>query len=218
MLANPGTDTRVKLYVDNVYVDNTRARVEIGDNAVFTDCTRKDPQIPSVWSDGSITAQVNLGSFKEGETAYVYVVDKDGNASQGYPVTIGEEKTNLSMSMQATGKYGVNIPQGENFEFKITINNHTSQTYSCQLVVDAYRQEELYKTGLCDTPTGIDIPAESTLELNKFNYITKDTAPGPYTVRAYLLDGNSEVASAELKGTVEPALGRRRQMKERATK
>jgi hypothetical protein len=36
--------------------------------------------------------------------------------------------------------------------------------------------------------------------------------------RAYLLDGNSEVAGAKLEGTVEPPLGRRRQMKERETK
>jgi hypothetical protein len=79
----------VYTWIDDVYIDNTLARVEIGDNAVFTSCTHRQIQIPTSWSSSSITATVNQGSFKNGDSAYLFVVDGDGNASNGYPITIG---------------------------------------------------------------------------------------------------------------------------------
>ena len=38
---------------------------------------------------GSIEVEINQGSFSNGETAYLVVVDSDGTASTGYPITIG---------------------------------------------------------------------------------------------------------------------------------
>jgi len=75
---------------DDIFVDFTQARVEIGDAATWTATRKKEVQIPSVWSASSITVQVNTGEFSPGQTAYLYVVDASGAVnSQGIPITIG---------------------------------------------------------------------------------------------------------------------------------
>ncbi|MEA1900553.1 MAG: DNRLRE domain-containing protein [Thermodesulfobacteriota bacterium] len=77
-------------WVDDFYLDNTSARIEIGDNSVWANCTHREIQIPSAWLDTSITITANQGSFADGENVYVFVVDADGNVSNSYgPITIG---------------------------------------------------------------------------------------------------------------------------------
>jgi hypothetical protein len=76
-------------YWDELYVDDTRARVEIGNNSTWANCTHREIQIPTKWSNSSITLTVNLGSYKSGRRAYIYIVDSNGNLNnQGYPITI----------------------------------------------------------------------------------------------------------------------------------
>jgi len=80
----------MEFYWDELYVDITRARVEIGDAATWAACTHREIQIPSAWSDESITVNVNQGSFQNGQQAYLYVVDGNGQVNQqGLAVTIG---------------------------------------------------------------------------------------------------------------------------------
>lgn len=85
------------LWQDDIYVDNTRARVEIGDKATWSDNTHREIQLPSAWDVDSITITVNRGSFPSCGTFYLYVVDADGNVSdqdtgtpgaQGFPIKI----------------------------------------------------------------------------------------------------------------------------------
>jgi hypothetical protein len=84
-----GDGTKEKIYIDDIFIQiGSQARVEIGDNATWANCTHKEIQIPSAWSSSSITATVNQGSFKNGDSAYLFVVDGDGNVSNGYPITI----------------------------------------------------------------------------------------------------------------------------------
>ena len=69
------------------------SRVELGDNPVWIDCRHKELQIPTNWSkDGNlIDITVNQGTFIEGDTAYLFIIDSNGAVSSGYPITIGEE-------------------------------------------------------------------------------------------------------------------------------
>jgi len=76
-------------YIDDAYIDNTWARVEIGDNATYDNCTHREVQIPSAWSDSSIEITFSQGSFNNGDQAYLFVVDDAGNKSSGFPITIG---------------------------------------------------------------------------------------------------------------------------------
>jgi len=77
------------IYTDDVYFDVTLARVELGNAATWNACTHREIQVPSAWSSGMITAAANRGSFPDGTTAYLYVVDGTGAVnSSGYPVTV----------------------------------------------------------------------------------------------------------------------------------
>ena len=77
-------------YFDDVYVDTTLSRVVLADKPVLSQATIVENQIPSVWSDSSITAQVNLGKFTQGQAAYLFVVDASGTVSAtGLALTAG---------------------------------------------------------------------------------------------------------------------------------
>ncbi|MBN1670495.1 MAG: hypothetical protein JXR37_05660 [Kiritimatiellae bacterium] len=77
-------------YIDDAYIDNSWARIEIGDRAAYADCTHREIQIPTAWAAGSITITVNQGSFTNGQTVYLYVVDAAGAVNpSGFPACIG---------------------------------------------------------------------------------------------------------------------------------
>lgn len=82
---NPGAD----YYWDELYVDTTRARVELGNAPTWAACTHREIQVPSAWSTNSIAFKVNKGIFSTGQQAYLFIVDENGNPSSGYPITIG---------------------------------------------------------------------------------------------------------------------------------
>lgn len=74
---------------DNVYIDNTRARVELGNAATYDACTLREIQVPSSWSNSSITVNFKQGAFAAGQSAYLFVVTSTGAVSSGHPLTIG---------------------------------------------------------------------------------------------------------------------------------
>lgn len=75
-------------YMDDVYAAPKLARVELGNAVTYDACTRREIQIPSAWSDTSITTKLNRGSFSESEDLYLFVVNDDGVVSEGHPVTM----------------------------------------------------------------------------------------------------------------------------------
>jgi hypothetical protein len=77
-------------YYEDVYVDTTLARVVLADKPVLSQATIIENQIPGSWSDGSISAQVNLGKFTQGQAVYLFVVDASGASSaQGLKLAAG---------------------------------------------------------------------------------------------------------------------------------
>ena len=76
-------------YFADLYLDYSRARIILGNKNTLNSSTVREVQIPTGWTTNSITARVNQGTFNNGATAYLFVVDPDGNASSGLPVTIG---------------------------------------------------------------------------------------------------------------------------------
>lgn len=78
------------IWQDDIYIDTTRARVELGNASTWVVSLHKEIQIPSTWAGTAVTVTLNQGSFTSGTTAYMYVVDSDGNVNiNGYPVTLG---------------------------------------------------------------------------------------------------------------------------------
>jgi hypothetical protein len=88
--AGCNTNVGPALYLDDIYIQNgTQARVELCDSNTWL--TRKHCEIQPVtsWNNSTIGVSFNKGSFQSGSTAYLYVVDSNGNVnSQGYSVTI----------------------------------------------------------------------------------------------------------------------------------
>ena len=78
---------RGEMYCDDVYVDNTQMRVEIGNNSTFNSCTERNIQIPVTWTPTSITATVNTGAFADG-SYYLFVLGEDGQPVATVPIVI----------------------------------------------------------------------------------------------------------------------------------
>jgi hypothetical protein len=68
-------------YYDDVYIDYTPARIVLGDEPLYEDATHLEMQIPTYWTGDTIRFTANTGSFAEGETAYLYIIDEDGSVS-----------------------------------------------------------------------------------------------------------------------------------------
>ena len=78
-------------WTDDIYIQvGEKSRLELCDKPVWADRTHCEIQVPTEWSDSSIEFTFNRGSFNGGLTAYIFVIDNDGNVSNGYPVTVGE--------------------------------------------------------------------------------------------------------------------------------
>lgn len=75
------------VYMDDIYVDNTWSRVMIGNSNKFDTSTKREIQIPQLWSDNSITITVNQGTLGSFSNVYLYVIDRNGVVnSVGYPL------------------------------------------------------------------------------------------------------------------------------------
>lgn len=84
-----GDSTPDDYYIDDLYLDQTPARVMLANASSFGSTTVREIQEILSWSDTSITVKVRQGNYADDETAYVYVADDDGEISNGAPVTIG---------------------------------------------------------------------------------------------------------------------------------
>lgn len=84
-------DRRYRVYGDDFYLDNTQARVELGNASTFAASTIHEIQPATAWSTGSISVTVNQGAFTNGSDVYAYVFDSDGlvNATGYGPIEVG---------------------------------------------------------------------------------------------------------------------------------
>lgn len=77
------------IHMDDFYVDDTWAHVIIGNASTLAASTVREVQIPSAWSDTSITVTINRGSFGESASAWLFVVDANNGVSSGQAITFG---------------------------------------------------------------------------------------------------------------------------------
>ena len=85
------------VYIDSIYVDDTRQRVIVSDEPTWTTQvdtgkeSHREVQIPTSWSDGQIQITARQGSLDTFANKYLYVIDADGNpvSNKGFPVTGG---------------------------------------------------------------------------------------------------------------------------------
>lgn len=70
-----------QIHVDDVYIDTTRARVELCDSPTWAGRTHCEIQPAVSWSSNAINVTFNDGSFAPSAATYFYVVDSQGNAN-----------------------------------------------------------------------------------------------------------------------------------------
>jgi len=70
------TGQMISIWVDEVFVDSTQARVELGDAPVWSDCSVRSPQPATAWEDEAIAIRLNRGQL--GGPAYGFVVTTEG--------------------------------------------------------------------------------------------------------------------------------------------
>lgn len=81
-----------ELYVDDVYVDVSLARVELGDRPLYSDCTHRELQPVAEWSSQRLEFSVNQGSFKDGTPVFLFIHDADGEVNEnGIPLSMGDD-------------------------------------------------------------------------------------------------------------------------------
>lgn len=98
-----------KVYQDDLYLDDTWARVMIGNASTFAASTIREVQIPTSWSDGSIKVQINRGSFGASASAWLYVIDRNNVPSAGLPITFGGGASSTTL-LDAPHNLTVSIP------------------------------------------------------------------------------------------------------------
>jgi hypothetical protein len=76
-----------------VMIDHGWNRVELADNANYSQSRHREIQPWLTWSPTGITVQVNRGSFRPGERAFVCVVDNQNRAACHGPHVIGADRS-----------------------------------------------------------------------------------------------------------------------------
>ncbi len=66
-------------YFDDVYIDNTLARVVLANHIDIDQATIVEPQIPTAWQNLLITVTVNLGMLPPSGSTYLFVFDSANN-------------------------------------------------------------------------------------------------------------------------------------------
>ncbi len=79
------------IFLDDIYIDNSWARIEIGTHSNYKDCTHREIQEPIEWTEEEIEIKVNQGAFSAGDEVFLFVIDGNGNTSKGFSVKIGDQ-------------------------------------------------------------------------------------------------------------------------------
>lgn len=79
------------IWIDDVYIQTgTQSRVELCAGSTWANRGKCEIQVPTSWGSTSISATANTGNFSGSSTAYIYVVDANGDSNtSGYAVEIG---------------------------------------------------------------------------------------------------------------------------------
>jgi hypothetical protein len=79
-----------RIWADDIYVDNTWARVQLGNAEYYTNCTAFAMQLPSAWNASQVTFWFNSSTFGNGQQVYLFVFNAGNEVNPlGFPITIG---------------------------------------------------------------------------------------------------------------------------------
>lgn len=92
----------LEIWIDDAYLNDSWARVEIGDQASYAACTHTEIQIPTGWSNTDISLPFHPGSFAPGSKVYLFVIDANGDPSPGYLLILANSTPTASPTPTST--------------------------------------------------------------------------------------------------------------------
>lgn len=99
-----------KVWMDDLYVATTTARVMLGNASTFSSSTQREIQIPISGNATSVTVYFHQGAFATNDTAYLYVCDgsvPDVCNTDGHQITVGSEGAGSPKNLTVTGSFNV---------------------------------------------------------------------------------------------------------------
>ena len=75
---------RDDVFFDDIYIDDSWSRIEVGNAPIYNECTHREIQIPTSWADDMITFDMSTGGLAHTDDLYLFVVDQDGSRSPGF--------------------------------------------------------------------------------------------------------------------------------------
>ena len=147
----------------------------------------REVQVPTSWSATSIAVTANLGAFATGSTAYVYVVDPNGQVSAGRPVTIGAGTAPGDTVAPTTS---VTSPTG-------------GSTVSGTVSLSASASDNTGVAGVQFQLNGVNLGAEDTTAPYSASWNTTTAANGSHKLTAVARDAaGNRTTSAQISVTV----------------
>ncbi len=174
-------------YYDDVYVSQSRSRIEIGNAPSFEACTVREIQIPTDWSSNLLTVDLHYSRYSQGELAYLYVVDDNGVVNtQGYPIVMGEG--------------GMITDEVPNVQITSPISSGTYETTDQHLTLSGWASDD---SGLIDV-LWVNNAVDNGIASNDSGDWTAWTAadivlePGTNTLQIYAIDLANQLAVGTL--------------------
>lgn len=94
----------LKMYFDDIYVDNSLARVELCDSATWAARTHCEIQPPVAWDTEHIKINISPGTFASDQNLFLYVSDANGVVnSNGFAVTLGKTYSSMTTPKNLVG-------------------------------------------------------------------------------------------------------------------
>lgn len=192
-----GGNPVIKIYWSEAYLDTSRARVEIGDNVTWDNCTHREILIPITWSTSQITATLFQGEFYPEDNVYLFVIESDGTISdqdditageQGYALEIGGTPVSLPIADFTGTPLSGSVPLAVEFT-ETTTNLPTSLLWDFGESVD----DTLWRSDGETPEKTYTIPGTYTVSLTAYNgdgnnthtevdYVTASAAAGALSV------------------------------------
>lgn len=85
---NPSSTNGVTVWYDDHYLDSSRARLVLANNAAWNLSTIRSPQPATQWSAAGVTAPLRAAGFAPGSDAWLYVVRADGLMSSAWKIRL----------------------------------------------------------------------------------------------------------------------------------
>lgn len=107
-------------YFTDLYLDTTHQRVLLANAPTLnSSATIREVQIPTAWSDTSITVTVNRGIFADDDTVFLFVVDGANVASSGFEI----QPAPVSEPPVITSATSVSVEVGQSDPYQIVATN-----------------------------------------------------------------------------------------------